>query len=71
MTVDNYIHVIGGSAVVLSVLLGMYVDQRFLWFTIFVGLNLAQSGITGWCPMMSILRMCHVPEQRPTTSPRA
>ncbi|MFN7917934.1 MAG: DUF2892 domain-containing protein [Vicinamibacterales bacterium] len=56
MTIDNYIHVIGGSFVAASVLLGIYVDERFFWFTLFVGLNLAQSGITGWCPMASILK---------------
>ena len=56
MTIDNYIHVIGGGFVAASVLLGIYVDPRFLWFTLFVGLNLAQSGMTGWCPMMSMLK---------------
>ena len=56
MTIDNYIHAIGGSFVAISALLGIYVDPRFLWFTLFVGLNLAQSGITGWCPMVAILK---------------
>ena len=61
MTIDNLIHLIGGGFVALSVLLGIYVDPRFLWFTLFVGLNLAQSGVTGWCPMMSILKKLGVP----------
>lgn len=56
MTIDSYIHAIGGSFVAISALLGIYVDPRFLWFTVFVGLNLAQSAFTGWCPMVSILR---------------
>lgn len=56
MTIDNYIHVIGGSFVAGSVLLGIYVDPRFFWFTLFVGLNLAQSGLTGWCPMTFFLK---------------
>jgi len=34
----------------------MYVHPYFLWFTLFVGLNLVQSAFTGWCPMMSFLR---------------
>jgi hypothetical protein len=62
MTVDALIHLIGGGFVVLSVLLGMYVHPYFLWFTLFVGLNLAQSGLTGWCPMMAILRKLGVPD---------
>jgi hypothetical protein len=38
------------------VLLGIYVNPLFLWFTLFVGLNLLQSAFSGWCPMMAILR---------------
>ena len=64
MTVDALIHLIGGSFVALSVLLGMYVHPYFFWFTVFVGVNLAQSGITGWCPMMAILRRLGVPDVR-------
>ena len=40
----------------LSVLLGIYVNANFLWFTLFVGVNLFQSAFTNWCPMMAILR---------------
>jgi hypothetical protein len=56
MTVDQALRVIAGLFVVLSVLLGMYVNVNFLWFTVFVGLNLFQSGFSNWCPMMTILR---------------
>ncbi|MGQ3891162.1 YgaP family membrane protein [Legionella sp. CNM-4043-24] len=28
----------------------------FLWFTVFVGLNLFQSGFTGFCPLELILK---------------
>ena len=56
MTVDRALRVIAGAFVTLSVLLGIYVHQYFLWFTLFVGLNLFQSGFTNWCPMMTILR---------------
>jgi hypothetical protein len=27
----------------------------WLWFTVFVGLNLFQSGLTGFCPLTKIL----------------
>jgi hypothetical protein len=47
---------IAGTFVAASVLLGMYVHPYFLWFTLFVGLNLLQSGFTKWCPMISFLR---------------
>jgi Protein of unknown function (DUF2892) len=35
-----------------GVVLGMYVHSYFLWFTLFVGLNLLQSGFTKWCPRL-------------------
>jgi DUF2892 family protein len=56
MTIERALRLIAGAFVALSVLLGIYVDNRFLWFTLFVGLNLFQSAFTDWCPMMAILR---------------
>jgi hypothetical protein len=56
MTVDRALRLIAGAFVTLSVILGIYVNANFLWFTLFVGLNLFQSGFTNWCPMMAILR---------------
>ena len=56
MTVERSLRLIAGLFVTLSVLLGIYFNQNFLWFTLFVGLNLFQSGLTNWCPMMAILR---------------
>ena len=47
MTVEPMIRLIGGGFVAASVLLGMYVHPYFLWFTLFVGLNLVQSAFTG------------------------
>jgi len=56
MTIERALRMIGGGFVAVSVLLGIYVNPLFLWFTLFVGLNLFQSAFTQWCPMMSILR---------------
>jgi DUF2892 family protein len=65
MTIESMLRLIGGLFVAASVLLGIFVSPHFLWFTLFVGLNLAQSALSGWCPMMSFLRKCRVPEQLP------
>ena len=56
MTIERALRLIAGAFVTLSVLLGIYVNANFLWFTLFVGLNLLQSAFTNWCPMMAILR---------------
>ena len=60
MTVERALRLIVGIFVVLSVLLGIYVNPHFLWFTLFVGLNLLQSGFSNWCAMMTFLRKAGV-----------
>jgi hypothetical protein len=60
MTVERLLRLIAGAVVLISVLLGMYVDARILWLTVFVGLNLFQSAFTNWCPMMTLLRKAGV-----------
>ena len=60
MTVERWLRMIAGGLVAASVVLGIYVDPGFLWFTLFVGVNLFQSSFTQWCPMMTILRKAGV-----------
>lgn len=52
---NRVIRAIAGTFVLISVLLAVYVNQNWLWFTGFVGLNLLQSSITRWCLMEKIL----------------
>jgi hypothetical protein len=57
---------IAGFFILLSLALGVQASPLFhsanwLWFTVFVGANLFQSGITGLCPMDKILAMLGVP----------
>jgi hypothetical protein len=62
MTVERSLRLIAGGFVAASTVLGMFVSPYFLWFTVFVGLNLFQSAFTGWCPMMAVLRKAGVPD---------
>lgn len=56
MSLESKIRVIAGSLVLISLALGWWVSPWFFLFTAFVGLNLLQSGLTGWCLMNDILR---------------
>ena len=61
MTSWQLTRVIAGTLVLLSLALGvkgspLYQSAYWLWFTAFVGANLAQSGLTRWCLMERILR---------------
>jgi hypothetical protein len=60
MNVERMLRLIAGGFVMASVLLGLYVNPNFHWFTLFVGANLFQSSFSNWCPMMSILRKAGV-----------
>ena len=55
MTVHRSLRLIAGSFVLLSALLAWVHSPWWLLFTAFVGLNLFQSGLTNWCPAMSVL----------------
>lgn len=63
MTLESMLRLIAGAFVAASLLLGMFVHSYFLWFTLFVGLNLVQSAFTNWCPMMDFLRRLGVRDQ--------
>jgi hypothetical protein len=52
---NRIVRAFAGSFVLLSLLLALYVDQNWLWFTAFVGVNLLQSSITKWCLLEDIL----------------
>ncbi|MBW7956950.1 MAG: DUF2892 domain-containing protein [Deltaproteobacteria bacterium] len=60
MTVERYLRLIAGVFILLSLFLSVLHSEYWLLFTAFVGLNLAQSSFTNWCPMMSFLKMLGV-----------
>lgn len=62
MNLHAWLRLIAGFFVMASVALGYLVSPWFLLFTAFVGVNLFQSALTGWCPMMTILRRAGIRE---------
>jgi hypothetical protein len=52
---DRIIRRIAGVFIMLSVALGYFVHPGWFGFTAFVGFNLFQSSITGFCPLERIL----------------
>lgn len=57
MTLDRSVMMFAGIMVLLSVALTLWVSPLFVWFTVFIGLNLIQSSVTGFCPAASVFRM--------------
>lgn len=62
MNVDRIVHLVAGIMVLVSIALAHYVHPYWIALGIFVGLNLAQSGLTNFCPLASILKRLGVPE---------
>lgn len=54
--VERIIRAVAGTFVLISVLLAVFVNINWLFFTGFVGLNLLQSSLTKFCPLEWILR---------------
>ncbi|PTL99805.1 MAG: DUF2892 domain-containing protein [Bacteroidetes bacterium] len=52
---NTYFRVIVGVMVLLSVVLTFYINQNWMWFTVFIGVNLIQSAFTKWCLLETIL----------------
>lgn len=62
MSVNDFIKLIAGSFVLISIVLGYYLSEYFFLFTAFVALNLIQSSFTKWCLMSTILKKLGVKE---------
>ena len=56
MKIESFIRILAGSVVLLSVALVYFVSPWWLLLTCFVGLNLIQSALTGFCPPSIVLR---------------
>jgi len=54
--INRFIRAIAGTFILISLLLAVYVNINWLWFTAFVGANLLQSSFTKWCLMEKILK---------------
>ena len=54
---------VAGTFVLISLLLAIYVNINWLWFTAFVGANLLQSSLTKWCLLEDILAKFGIKEK--------
>nr|WP_297786892.1 DUF2892 domain-containing protein [uncultured Allomuricauda sp.] len=51
---------VAGTFILISLILAIYVNINWLWFTAFVGANLLQSSFTKWCLLEDILKKFEV-----------
>lgn len=56
MTIDRAVMMFAGFMILASLALGFYASPWWLLLTAFVGLNLIQASITGFCPAALIFK---------------
>jgi hypothetical protein len=62
MSLDRAVLAFAGVMILLSVVLTAFVSPLFVWFTVFIGLNMLQSAFTGWCPAAIVFKKLGVKE---------
>lgn len=61
MSVERGVRLMAGLMILISLALVQWVSHYWLLLTLFVGLNLFQSSLTGWCPAEFILKAVGLP----------
>jgi hypothetical protein len=56
MNIESHVRILAGTLVLTSVALAHFLNPWWLLLAVFVGLNLVQSALTGFCPAEIILR---------------
>lgn len=56
MSIDRIVFAFAGTVILTSLALSQYHAVEWLWLTAFVGANLLQSSLTGFCPLAIVLK---------------
>jgi hypothetical protein len=56
MSIDRAVVMFAGLMVLLSIVVTAMISPLFVWFTAFIGVNLIQSSLTGFCPATAVFR---------------
>ncbi len=56
MTISNAVSAFAGVMIIISLLLTHFVNDNFVWFTVFIGFNLFQQSFTGFCPAAIVFK---------------
>lgn len=56
MTIDRAVMAFAGAVILIRICLAHFVSPWWWLLAVFVGLNLLQSALTGFCPLAMLLR---------------
>jgi hypothetical protein len=54
--IEAHVRAIAGTLILVGTALSL-MNRAWLWLDVFVGANLLQSGLTGWCLMSNLLSL--------------
>ena len=57
MSIDRLVMMFAGTVILLSLAMSQLQHVNWLFLTAFVGANLLQAAITGFCPLAKILKL--------------
>ena len=63
MSIDRIVRFVAGTMVLVGLALAHFVHADWVWLSAFVGLSLAQSGLTNFCPMSFMLKKMGMKEE--------
>lgn len=64
MTIERATMSFAGFMVLLSLALTYFVHPYWAWLTVFVGANLFQAGLTGFCPVSKLMARMGMKSER-------
>ena len=64
MSLEKTVEAFAGVMILLSVALTVWVHPYFVWFTVFIGVNLFQQSFTGFCPAAIVFRAMGVKTEK-------
>lgn len=56
MKLNEVLRLLAGIMILVGVYLTLKVDKNFIWFLVFIAINLIQSAFTKWCPAIWLFR---------------
>jgi hypothetical protein len=56
MNINQALRLVAGIMILVSLGLTYFVHVNWVYFTVFIAVNLIQSAFTNWCPMMTIMK---------------
>jgi len=60
---ERIVRAVAGIIVLVSITLTYYLDIKWLWLGVFVGVNLLQSSFTKFCPLEKVLDAAGIKKQ--------